>query len=405
MKVYIIGIGMGNPELLTGQAKRLIEECDCLIGGRRMLEAFGREGVLQYEELNADKIVAWLAGQPQIQKAAVLASGDVGFYSIARRFPISDQGIDFIRICGISSLQYFCARLGMPWDDVRVVSLHGRSQNLLEAVRTNQHTFVLTGGDQSASAICALLRENGLGESLVWVGENLSYPNERITKATAQKLAQKEFEPLAVMMVENLRAAQPPVTHGMPDEMFLRGEAPMTKSEVRTVSVAALRLQRGWTVWDVGAGTGSVSIEIARMLPGGRVYAVEKDERAIVSLKENRQRFNLSNLEIVEGIAPQILAKLPKPDAVFIGGSSGNMMRTFEMVMVKNQAARMVVNAITLETLSAALEAMKRFELRDQDVTQLCVARSRSVGGLHMMTGQNPIYIISGGGAPHDATT
>lgn len=402
MKVYLIGIGMGNPELLTGQAKRIIEGCDCLIGGKRMLEAFGREGVQTLEEMNAETIMTWLAGHPDIQKAAVLASGDVGFYSIARRFPISEEGMDFIRVCGISSLQYFSARLGMAWDDVKIVSMHGRSQNLLEAVRTTVRTFVLTGGEHSAQAICSLLRDNGLGESLVWVGENLSYPEERITKATAQKLSQNQFDPLAVMMIENPRACLPPVTHGLGDDAFLRGEAPMTKEQVRIASISALHLQRDWTVWDVGAGTGSVSVEIARMIPGGSVFAVEKEERALVSLRDNKQRFNVTNMHIVEGIAPQALAKLPKPDAVFIGGSSGGMMRIFEMALAKNEHARMVVNAITLETLSAALEAMQRFSLRDQDVTQLSVAKARELVGLHMMTAQNPIYIISGGGTVRD---
>ncbi|WP_312640837.1 precorrin-6y C5,15-methyltransferase (decarboxylating) subunit CbiE [Hydrogenoanaerobacterium sp.] len=399
MKIYIVGIGMGNPATLTQQAIQIIADSDCLIGAQRMLDSFCDVNAARFTSCSAEKIAVYLAKHPDYRTVSVLMSGDVGFYSGAKRLCELLAGYDVECIAGISSVQYLCAKAKTSWDDAKLISMHGREQSLVTAVRHHAKVFALTGGKyQSVTELCAEFYAAGLGEVHVCVGERLSYPDEQLTYATAQECAKREFAPLSVMLVFNDNPIPLPLTHGLPDECFLRGDAPMTKLEVRTVSISALKLCHGDTVWDVGAGTGSVCVEIARILPDGKVFAVEKNPAALGLLHQNKASFGACNLHIVEGTAPAALANLPAPDAVFIGGSSGGLSDIIAAAMQKNPQVRIVATAITLETASAAMESFKRFQLSDTNIVQLSVARSKAVGGLHMMMGQNPVTIFSGGG-------
>ena len=185
------------------------------------------------------------------------------------------------------------------------------------------------------------------------------------------------------------------MVHGICDEEFLRGKAPMTKEEVRTVSLSKLRLGEDSVCYDVGAGTGSVSIEMALRAWNGEVYAIEKKEDALALLKENKQKFAADNLTIVPGTAPEAMTELPVPTHAFIGGSSGNMNAIVKLLLEKNPKVRIVINCITLETVTEAMNAIRDFDLTDVDIVQLGAARSKSIGRYHMMMGENPIYIIS----------
>ena len=169
----------------------------------------------------------------------------------------------------------------------------------------------------------------------------------------------------------------------------------MTKSEVRSISLSKLQLTEDAVVYDVGAGTGSVSIEIALQAAEGEVYAIEKKEDALALLKENKQKFAVDNLEIIPGMAPEAMMELEVPTHAFIGGSSGNMDAIIKLLLEKNPEVRIVINCITLETVTEAMEAIRKFDLKDVDIVQLGVARSKSVGRYHMMMGEKPIYIIS----------
>ncbi|WP_303840967.1 precorrin-6y C5,15-methyltransferase (decarboxylating) subunit CbiE [Anaerotruncus colihominis] len=402
MDIYLIGAGMGNPELLTGQARAAIGRSRLLIGARRLLEEFAGFAVETAQANTAEQAQAALRAYTGTGPVAVLASGDVGFYSIAKKL---SQMLDSAKITffpGISSLQYFCARLEMAWDDVKIVSLHGRGGSLPAEVRCHMRTFVLTGGENSVQKLCEDLAEAGLGEVHVSVGERLSYADERIVRGTARDLAGQTFSSLCVMLVENRCATLSPVTHGLLDDVFTRGDVPMTKAEVRAVSIAKLRLRQDDTVWDIGAGTGSVALEIARVLRGGMVYAVERNEEAAELIAENRRRLGVDRLEIISGRAPEVLADLPAPDAVFIGGSSGSLGEMIQIALEKNRCVRFVVNAITLETVHTAQMCFERFELEGPEIIQVTVAKARTVGHSHMMMGQNPVYILSAGGYTDD---
>ena len=199
------------------------------------------------------------------------------------------------------------------------------------------------------------------------------------------------------MMVENPQASHV-LTPGIPDEAFTRGKVPMTKEEIRILSVAKLRLKENAVVYDVGAGTGSVAAEIARLCTDGTVYAIEKNPEGIRLIRENARNMGLSNLTAVEGTAPAAFEGLPAPGFAFIGGSSGNMQQIIESLREKNPDVRIVINTIALESIAEVTALLEKMEIRDADIVQVSAARSRTLGRYHMMTGLNPVYIISFGG-------
>jgi len=197
------------------------------------------------------------------------------------------------------------------------------------------------------------------------------------------------------MLLENDSAGDAVVTHGMPDQVFLRDKAPMTKEEIRSISLSKLRLQEASVVYDIGAGTGSVSIEIAKMSSQGSVYAIEKNPEAAALLYQNKQKFAVDHLTIIEGLAPEACENLPVLTHAFIGGSSGNLKEIMQMLLKKNSNVRIVINCITLETVAEALDCLKTLPVTDTDIVQIAAGKAKEIGAYHMMMGQNPIYIIS----------
>ena len=396
MKVYLIGMGMGHPDTLTARAGAAIAECPVLLGAPRLLEPYGDHTCVPL--VRTQEIASYIDSASN-GPVGVLLSGDLGFYSGARGLWQALAGHEIISIPGISSLSYFCAALGTPWQDAHVVSVHGRQADPVGAVRSHKKIFLLTGGATRAQDVCAALDRAGLGELDCAVGERLSYPDERIVTGAARTLAGERFDDLSVMLVHNPAPVQRPwQAPGLRDGDFQRGEAPMTKEEIRWLSVCKLRLAPHHVVWDVGAGTGSVSAECAQALPQGQVYAVERDRAALELLAANRAGLGLSNLAIVPGAAPAALEPLPAPDRVFIGGSGGSLEAIVRLALGKNPAARIVITAITLETLAEATALCQALDLADVEIVQVAVTRTRRVGGYHMAQGQNPVWIISGEG-------
>ena len=397
MKVYLIGVGMGGPATMTLQAREAVRACPVLVGARRLLE--GWEAEHDCVPLIAAADIAEYIGKAPLGPVGVLLSGDTGFYSGAKKlWPLLGEH-EVVTIPGLSSLTYFCARLQATWQDVKLVSAHGRDCDLTGEIARNPRTFALTGGAVKAADVCRALAERGLGDVKVSVGERLGYPDERIVTAPAAELAGEDFDSLAVLLAENPRPAAPPWRGpGLPDAAFLRGDVPMTKEEVRALALSRLRLEENHIVWDVGAGTGSVSVECALACPRGRVFAVEKKPEALALIGENRARFGVDNLEVVAGTAPEALEGLPAPDRVFLGGTSGNMEEILDAVFRKNPAARVVCTAVTLETVG---EAARLFAgLEGADMVQVSVTRTRPAGPYHLMDAQNPVWLFSGEGRP-----
>lgn len=389
---YIIGAGMGAPDSLTGEAAHALAASDAVFATRRLTAVCDRAAVCPFDQLAAQAVAS------DAPTVSVLVSGDVGFFSAAGRLrgQLAPHGAVRL-VCGLSSMQYFCAKLGVSYDDACVRSLHGRVGSILGAVSYHKKTFVLTGGENTAPKVCRMLADAGLGGLTVHLGENLGAENERIQTGTAETLANQTCGNLAVLLVEHPDAAN--AYEPVRDDMLTRAKVPMTKEEVRWVSVSRLAVQPRDTVWDVGAGTGAVTLELARKASDGVVYAVERKPEAVALLHENRAKLGGYNVQIVEGAAPDALEALPAPDCVFVGGSGGAMRRILEIAKHKNPAVRVVVNAIALETLHETQAALAALGFADIEVAQLSAARGKAVGPYTMMTANNPVFILSGGGA------
>lgn len=395
-QVSLIGIGMGDPANMTREAWKDCEEADAILGASRMLECCKKLQKPMFAAYREEELKGYLDQHPEFQKAVILLSGDVGFYSGAKKLiACLEPDYEVITRSGISSVVYFCGKLKTSWDDVKLMSLHGKNGNLVAAVSAYKKVFSLIGGKDAVGALCAQLTEYGLEDAMVSVGTRLSYPDEKIFTAPARELAGKPIGGLCVILVENPKAGTHPVTHGIEDEAFIRAKVPMTKSEVRSISLSRLRLYRDSVLYDIGAGTGSVSIEAALQAPEGMVYAIEKKEEACALIEENKRHFHAANIEVVSGYAPEALEDLPVPTHAFIGGSSGNMKEILLLLLKKNPRIRIVINCIALESISETLDCVKTLPVTDVDITHVSCARSRQLGNYHMMTGMNPIYIIS----------
>jgi precorrin-6Y C5,15-methyltransferase (decarboxylating) len=397
-KLTLIGIGMGNPDTLTIAAKSAADEAEVLIGAERLLEAFSGLSAERVPAVRAEE-VAEAVRLHEEKNVAVLYSGDTGFYSGAESlYPLLEDR-DFDVLPGMSSLQYLCAKAHTAWQDVCCVSVHGREADCAGEMQSRKKVFFLTGGNRHVQDVCRELTDRGMGEFTAFAGERLSYPDERIVRGAVEELAEMTFSDLSVLLVENDRPARAEVAlPGLPDEAFLRGGTPMTKAEVRAVCLSKLRLTPSCIVWDVGAGTGSVSVECALTAEKGRVFAVERDGEALSLLEQNREKFGAWNMEIVAGEAPQILEELPKPDRVFVGGSGGNLEEILRAALQKNPVVRIVVTAVTLETLAEAARCFELFELENTEITELSVAKARLAGSYHLMQAHNPVWILSGEG-------
>ena len=398
-RVTVVGIGPGSREAMTEEVRAALAEADLVIGAGRMLEAVCRPGQARYEAIAPEKIAAYLREHRQYGRCVVAMSGDTGFFSGARKLLplLADCRVEVLP--GLSSLSVLCARLGTGYEDVRCVSLHGRDRDIAADVSRHRRVFALVGGADGVSGLCRRLTEAGLGDVSVSVGERLGYPDEAVTRGTAGALAERTFHPLSAVLIEN-SAASAVVTHGLPDEAFQRGgpqgaAVPMTKSEVRAVALSKLRLTAGAVCWDVGAGTGSVAIEMALQAREGRVYAIEKRREALELLEENRRRLGAWNLEVVPGAAPEACRELPAPTHVFIGGSSGELREIVALALEKNPQVRIVASAIALETVAELTSCIKEFSFTETEVVSLTVARGRAAGSYHLMTGQNPVYLYT----------
>lgn len=393
--VAVVGLGPGSRGALTGEAREALSRAGCLIGAARMLEAAASPGQATHAAIAPEDIRDYILAHPEYGLFAVVMSGDTGFFSGTRKLLPLLTGCRVTVLPGLSSLSYLCAKLGTSYEDVLPVTLHGRSEPILLPLAQGRRCFVLVGGENGMGKLCRTLTENGMGAARVSVGERLSYPDEAITTGTAAELSEKRFESLAAALIEYSGEALP-ITAGLPDEAFLRAETvPMTKSEIRAVSLSKLALREDSIVWDVGAGTGSVTIEAALAARRGRVYAVEQKDAACDILRENLRRFHTDNVELVPGTAPEACADLPAPTHAFLGGTSGHMKEIIALLREKNPHVRIVATAVTLESVAELTECMKAFSFRETEAVSVTAARSRKAGAYHLMTGQNPVYIFT----------
>ena len=395
MQVILAASGGGSRGTMTEDCRQALENASCIIGARRLIEGLP-------ETYTQNRVAATRPGeilgaiQSHGEGCVVLYSGDTGFYSGTRSLIplLENEGISYTVLPGISSVQLLSASLGRPWQDWMLCSAHGVDCNPVGAVMQGKPVFFLTCGELGPAELCRLLAEAGLQELPVVVGENLSYPNQRICRGTAGEFAKEEFDSLSVLLAEPAPAVTRR-TSGFPDSLFTRGEVPMTKQEVRAAVLAKLAPGSSDILWDVGAGTGSVSIELALAASWGRTYAIECNEKACDLIRINREKLGAWNLKLIEGAAPQALDGLETPDAVFIGGTKGSMENVVDLVLDRNPKAKICISAICIETLYQAVKGLQNRGIQPE-VTQISISRGKAAGSLHLLMANNPIFLIAG---------
>ena len=389
--VNIIGIGMGGNGL-TLSAKQRIDESDLIVGAKRMVEtvALGKDIL---EEYRSDEILSYLEENPRYHNISILMSGDIGFYSGAKKLleKIDREKYEVNTEPGISSAVYLCSKIGTSWQDVYMTSAHGRESNLVGLSRIHGKVFTLLSEEDSVHTMAKQFIDYEMNVTIT-IGQDFGYETENIFTGSPKDVLEQSFGKLCVALIQNDAPVRSnPIS--IPDEEFTRGDAPMTKSEVRALSVAKLKICDDSVIYDVGAGTGSVSIEMALCAVNGMVYAIEKEEAAADLIEVNKVKFKTPNLQVIRGLAPEAMADLPKPTHAFIGGSSGNLKDIIACLLDKNPDIRIVINSVTIETLEETTQVIKEFNLVEEEITCINVSKARKLGKYHLMTAQNPVYI------------
>jgi len=393
-KVYVIGTGTNGIGSLTVDASKAIQSAGLLIGAKRMLEPYvdsGKTLVIQYQP----EIIAETLKNSTESIAVVLLSGDSGFFSGAKKLLPLLCSMEVTVLPGISSVSAFCAKCGISYENMRFISLHGNTNNIAVHVRTNRYCFFLLGGEMTAAQVCHRLCEYGLSDVQVHIGINLGYEKEQILQGKAADYLTLSTDMLTVLIAEN-PAYLRYIPSGIPDDRFTRTAIPMTKAEVRCNAVAALQIGHDAVCWDIGCGTGSVSVEMAFRCTNGQVYAFDHNEKATALTEENAHRFSCDNISVITGKCPGILEEYPAPDAVFIGGTGGKLSEILNIIASKNPFAHIALTAVSLETLSQASVLFEQY-CESFQIVQIAVTRTKQIGSHTMFDAQNPVWLLSGG--------
>jgi len=391
-KLYIVGCGMGQEKLLTSKAKEIIFNCKQVFAFDRICYLYKnfRNDIQKCTCENIEKLING-SGHAEI---AVLLSGDTGFYSLANNLICKFQDSHEIEIiAGINSMQYMCSKLKISYENIESVSLHGREICILGYLSFNKYTFALTGGKNKAGEILRSLNIPELSDIIVYAGENFSMDDERILSGTINELSEYEFKDLTVLLFENPN----PANKDTPifDLQLIREKTPMTKQEVRWTSVNYLSVLKEETVFDIGAGTGSVALEMAKKAYNGVVYAIEKNTDACKLIEKNKINTKVYNVLVKNGNAKEIIKELPVPDKVFLGGTSGELSETLQYLHYKNSKIKFVLNAITMETLTEAVKIFKEMKFKT-NISCINIAKDKPVGNHTLMMANNPVYVLEG---------
>lgn len=394
--VSLIGTGMSSDQL-TLEADRALKNCDIIIGAKRMLEMAEHYHKPTFCSYNYPAITDYMLSHPEYQHFAVLFSGDIGFYSGAASLRRCLEGKPFKieSFSGISSPIHFLNTIGKTWSDVHLISCHGQTASIISHIRCHTKTLILLGKPEDVSNISRKLMDYGLSNVRIYIGADLKQPDEQIVSGNPADFLHQTFSALSLLYIENPNAEPLPVTYGLPDDAFIRGKVPMTKSEIRSIVLSKLKLTKNAILFDIGAGTGSIAIEAARQIPDGRVYAIERNPDGLDLIKENSLKLQADNLTIVSGTAPECLDTLPAATHAFIGGSAGHLKEIMQLLYSRNPEIRIVITAITLETISQIMTLQKEMSLPEPEIVQLQVSSAKKAGPYHLMQGQNPVYIVS----------
>ena len=400
LSVSLVGIGMGTESSMTTFARDAIEKAEAVFGAERLLRNISNPK--KFSMYLSKDIIPVLENE-NIRNAVITFSGDTGFYSGAKKMIQAlrkwRSDIEIQVIPGISSFAYLAAKLGESYDDACLFSIHGKNSDkdikaLMDKVIYNEKVFVLLSGAGDISEIAKRLTDYGV-EGRICVGVNLSYENERIIELSLEEAVQFKEDGIATIMIKNLNPLKRPLINVKKDSDFIRDKIPMTKECIRHESIIRLGLRKGDTFYDIGGGTGSVAIEAASLDLSLQVYTIEKKKEAVELIRENIKKADVPNVEVLEGDAVDLLVDMPKPDAVFIGGSGGHLSEIVSMLHSKGEGIRFVINAVSLETIEEVREVIKKYEPDDEETVMISVSDVKKIGSYHMLQGQNPIWICS----------
>jgi precorrin-6Y C5,15-methyltransferase (decarboxylating) len=404
-KVHIVGIGDDGVEGMTAQARRLVEAADVLVGpescstlvpaairGRLVSAANLEELVERIEAAGAKRVV-------------VLASGDPLFYGTAR-YVCSKLGKDrFEVVPHVSSMQLAFARVKESWEDAFLANLSGQSiERVIDRVRSSETAGLFTSDQWPATAVARALLDEGIDYFQAYVCENLGSPDERVTQGSLADIAKDSFAtPNVMILVRKARVADKPGhvgtrMFGNPDECFLQSRPKrglLTPAEVRSLALAELQLRPASEVWDVGAGSGSVGLEAARIARDGRVHAIEMDPDDHALIRENAARFGVMNLNPVLGRAPEAWASLPDPDAIYVGGSGRDVAMLVDQAWSRlKPGGRLVTACNSIENL-AAMHTLLRSRSNDAAYWMVNIARGIEQLDRIRFEAINPIFLIA----------
>ena len=394
--IFVVGVGPGSPEQMTLAARDAVRNADFVVVAprhRSLAENCGHIIELgKFEETFIEINSALNSGS-----VAVLVSGDTGVFSLLpllrKRFPNDEIRV----IPGISSLQYLSAACDQTWIDAAVLSGHGRtltSAQLLDTVDQNAKTFFFCGPDWKPERVCQTLANAGMCDVRLTVGERLSYADGRLTSGSPQELAKKRFDSLALVFAENPHPWLAPCAR-LRDDDFVRSDVPMTREVVRSAILDELRLKRDSVVWDLGAGTGSVTVAAALECPRGAVFAVEKNHEAVGLIHANCVKFHRYNVTVHEGSNLAMLPVLSRPTHIFIGGSGSELPELLKQIAALGGGIRVVVSAVAPKTYSVAYEHLSSAGFTGLDAVQVAVSRLKTVGSTAIIAAQNPVTIFS----------
>lgn len=407
-KLTIIGIGPGSEGYVMPAARDCMNSAHTVIAARRILPML--VSVCSREDQTGgpdfcpmgrirDTFVQIDGLLKEGRDVALVVSGDPLMYSLYKTIlgdPVS-RDWEMQILPGIGSLQMLGAALGETMEDAQIISVHGRTRtpgSIALAVTENPRVFFLCSKEQGPAWLARIMLDYGLDDVTVAAGANLSYEDEMVVSGSPEEIAGKEFPSLCVAMIKNPAPRQVVRPCFLTDEDFVRDRTPMTKEEIRVLILHKMRIRPDDIIWDVGAGTGSISIECARQAPFGEVHAVERSSQAVALIEKNKEKFSAGHLFIHHGDAAEEVKKLPVPDKVFVGGSGGKLKEILDQIASFDRKVLVTVSAVTLETIAEAGEALGHYD-PDYDVIQVTVGRGRKIGSYHIMDTNNPVLLFT----------